>query len=213
MAIKWNSSEDFDGGRFQLQISHDLNGLSNDVLNQEIALLHDINKASCTRVRYIGLLSNSETAQRDTRLIRKFGLWSHEQKTSYSSFFNDSTLNFHSTISVGGGICFFGGFVADPSHFSEVIVFAQKLSPIMFVWNNNRDALIQYFENIEESKLIFQNKEFLPQLQVTNEVLIDLCRSTESFICIPNLDIDVSDANFVVIDPLSMVTPYLEQFK
>lgn len=210
MAIKRIGSTVGSNGRIQLSISHDANGSFDDVMNQEIALLCNINESVATKVQHVGLLSNSSTVQCDTKLIRKFGLWSQEQKASHSRLFNEGSLNFCSTISVEEGIYFFGGVIAEICQFSEIIAFARQVNPSILIWSNHRKALVQYFEDMNAFSLVFEDQEFMPQVRVIDQVLIDLCRSTESFICIPNLEVDVSDADFVVIDPLNIVTPYLD---
>lgn len=185
-----------------VRISHRMNGRPDDVACQEVSFLRGINGSLASGGWVLGLVSHSLKVQPDTRLVRKLGFWRVCMKGMDPKSFGLDGRIFSFTLDVPGGVALGGAVLTSPEGFDGLISLAEKLPVSLFFWGRRAELLADYF-NALGSVVFLDCCDGV--CSVSGEALSDMCKRVEGFVCIPNLELDLDDADLLIVDPLGFV--------
>lgn len=212
MPIDWMNPHVLGDGICRLEITHSMNGLFDDVRLQELRLLRQINDFFAEQMTCVGLLSYDNQMQPNTKLRRKFGFWDEKHKQISPASFKDQASNFNVAFDVTQGVYFVGGVVVEQNNFESISALAPHVNPALFFWSENKSGFRSYVECLVDRNDVFVLSDDGRSHQISYGLLVDICRDTGSCICIPDLSIDVAEADFIVIDPLKKLGTCCDEF-
>lgn len=209
MPISWIDDGSVDNGMRRLAISHSSVWTSEDVASQQFDFLRKINDLLPEDVTYVGLLSSHGIVQADSKVARKIGLWDSARRHLSPALFRDRSAYFSIAVEVPSGIGLVGGVFTERSSFNELEPLAREMPENIFVWGRSRAALVHCFnaENSDQRVLIVEMKH--KRCRISIEVLADVCRRAGAVVCVPELEIDLDDAEILIVDPLEILTSFL----